>query len=76
MFKFSRLTFRIKLTQVIFQQVRYTMLCGINFAVTYLDDILLKSKNPEEYKKNVFEIFSRILDWIQAKRQKMRIFYE
>ena len=51
-----------------------TMLSGLNYAVAYVDDILLKSENPEEHKKNVFEVFqkdSRLR--IQAER-KIRIF--
>ena len=41
------------------------MLSGLDFAVAYLDDILLKSKNPEELKKNVFEVFRRIQTYPQ-----------
>ena len=36
------------------------MLSGLDYAVAYLDDILLKSENPEEHKKNVFEVFRGI----------------
>ena len=40
-----------------------TMLSRLDLAVTYLDDILLKSENSEEHKKNVFEVFRRIQDY-------------
>ena len=40
-----------------------SMLSGLDCAVAYSDDILLKSENPEEHKKNVFEVFRRILDY-------------
>lgn len=71
MYKFNHLPFGIKVTPVIFQQVMHTMLCGLDFAVAYLDDILPKSKNPEEHKKNIFKIFKRIQDWIQTEGQKV-----
>ena len=56
MFKFSRLVLGIKVAPTIFQQVMDTMLSGLDFAVTYIDDILLKIKNPEEQK--MFSRFS------------------
>ena len=59
-FKFNRLEFGIKVTQAIFQQVMNKILSGLDVKVAYLDDILLISKNTEEYKKNVFEVFRRI----------------
>ena len=34
-----------------------TMLSGLDSTVGYLDDILVKRENPEEHKKNVFEVF-------------------
>ena len=39
------------------------MLSGLDYAVANLDDILLKSENPEKYKKNVFKVFRRIQDY-------------
>ena len=63
MYKFNRLAFRIKVAPAVFQQVMDMMLCELDFVVTYLDDILMKNENPEEYKKNVFEVFRRIQDY-------------
>ena len=57
---FRRLLFGVKVEPANFQQVRDTMLTGLDFAVAYLDDILMKSQNVEQYKKNVHEVFSRI----------------
>ena len=55
MYKFNRLAFGIKVALAVFQQVMDTTYSGIDFAIAYLDDILLKSENLEKYKKNVFE---------------------
>ena len=43
-----------------------TMLSGPEFAIAYLEDILLKSENPE-HKKNVFKVFRRIQDYGKTK---------
>ena len=50
------------------------MLCGIDFAVAYLDDILLKSENSEEHKKNVWDFQKDSELRIQAERRKNAIF--
>ena len=43
LYKFERLPFGVKVMPAIFQQVMDTMLSGLDFAVAYLDDILMKS---------------------------------
>ena len=40
-----------------------TMLAGLNFAMAYLDDILIKSENLEEHKNHVREVFKRIQEY-------------
>ena len=44
LFKFLRLAPGIKVTPAIFQQVMDTTLIGLDFAVVYLDDILISNK--------------------------------
>ena len=59
-FKLKRLPFGLKVAPALFQQVMDTMLAGLEFAMAYLDDILIKSKNMQEHKKHVREVFKRI----------------
>ena len=58
LYKFLRLTFGIKVALVIFQQVMDTMLSGLDFAIVYLDDILMKSK-IQEHTRHVKEVFKK-----------------
>ena len=52
-----------------------TMLSELDYAVTYSDSILLKSGNPEEYKKNVFGVFREIQDYgFKLKEEKCGFF--
>ena len=75
MYKFNHLDFGIKVAPAIFQRVMETVLCGLDFAVAYLDDILLKSENPEEHNENVFEVFRRIQDnGFNRKEEKCEFF--
>ena len=63
LFKFNRLAFGIKVAPAIFQQVIDTMLSGLDFAIGYLDDILMKSESIEEHRKHVFQVFERIKEY-------------
>ena len=74
MYKFNRLAFRIKVTLAIFQQVMNKRFSGLDFAVGYLHNILLKDENPEEYKKNIFEVFRIQDDGFQLKDEKCEFF--
>ena len=40
-----------------------TMLAGLNFMMTYLDDIIIKRENLEEHKNHVREVFQRIQEY-------------
>ena len=44
----------------LFQQVMVAMLVGLEFAMAYLDDILIKSEYTEQHKKHVRDVFKRI----------------
>ena len=59
-FKLKRLPFGLKVAPAIFQQTMDTMLAGLEFAMAYLDDILIKSKNMQDHKKHVRAVFKRI----------------
>ena len=37
-----------------------TMLADLGFAIAYLDDILVKSKNVQEHKEHIRTVFQRI----------------
>ena len=51
------------------------MLSGLDFAVAYLDDILIKGENAEENKKNIFEVFRRIQSYgFKLKFEKCEFF--
>ena len=54
--KLNRLPFRLKVSPSLFQQVKDTMLAG-------LDDILIKSENNNQYCDHIKEMFRRIDDY-------------
>lgn len=57
------LPFGLKVAPSVFQQIMDTMLAGLEFAMAYLDDILIKSLNLEEHKNHVQEVFKRIQNY-------------
>ena len=50
LYKFGHHPFGIKVVPAIFQQVMDTMLSDLDFAVAYLDNILMGSQNVEQIK--------------------------
>ena len=53
----------MKVAPAIFQQVMDTMLNGLDFAIAYLDDILMNSSNKEQHKSHVHQVVKRIQDY-------------
>ena len=63
LYKLNRLLFGLEVTPNFFQQVMNTMLVGLDFTVAYLDDILIKSENNNQYCDHLKEVFRRIDDY-------------
>ena len=76
-FKFKRLPFGITVALVIFQEVMDTMLDGLDFAIAYLDDIIIISKSKEQHREHVRRVFSRIQEFgFKVKEEKCEYFLE
>ena len=77
LFKFERLPFGIKVAPAIFQEVMDTMLDDFDFAITYLDDIIIISKSKEQLQEHVRRVFSRIQEFgFKVKKEKCEFFLE
>ena len=62
LFKLNRLSFGLKVTHSLYQQVMDTILAGLDFTITYLDNILIKSENNNQHCNYIKEVFRRIDD--------------
>ena len=56
----NRLPFGIKVARVIFWQNLDTLLNDVDFAIAYLDDILIKTECREQHTEHVKEVFEKI----------------
>ena len=63
LYKFGRLPFGVKIAPALFHLVMDTMLSDLDFAVAYLDDILMNNQNVEQHKEHVPKVFSRIQEY-------------
>ena len=76
LYKFLRFPLGIKVAPVIFQQVD-TMLSGQDFAIAYLDDILIKSKTQEEHTRHVKDFSKKIKEFrFKLSIEKCKLFYQ
>ena len=77
LFKFERLPFGIKVAPAIFQELMDTMLDGLDFAIAYLDDIIIISKSKEQHREHVRRVFSRIQEFgFKVNEEKCEFFLE
>ena len=56
---YERLPFGVKVAPAIFQQIMDTMLGGLDFAIAYLDDIIIAGRNMEQHKDHIYQVFKR-----------------
>ena len=63
LYRFERLPFGVNVAPVIFQRVMDTMLNGLDFAIAYLDDILMNSIDKALHKLHVHQDVKRIQDY-------------
>lgn len=56
----NRLPFGIKVIPGIFQQIIDTLVNDVDFAIAYVDDILIKSEIREQHAEHVKEVFEII----------------
>ena len=77
LYQFEHSLFRVKVIPANFQQVMDTMLSGLDFTVTYLDDILMNNKSVVEHKDQVHKVFAKIQDYgFKIKETKCDFFME
>jgi len=62
-FKLNRLPFGLKVAPSLFQQIMDTMLADMEYAIAYLDDILIKSENEVQHKEHIKAVFKRIEEY-------------
>ena len=60
LYRLRQLPFGLKVAPSLFQQIMDTMFSGLEYAMAYLDDILIKSENFEEDKSHSRKVFKRI----------------
>ena len=77
LFEVQRLPFGVKSAPGIFQRFMDKLISGIPGVFAYLDDVIIVSKNIEEHKVRLFEIFDRIEKWgLKIQLEKCNFFKE
>ena len=62
-YKYTRLSFRVKVALAIFQQVTDTMLGDLDYTIAYLDDILVTSKTTAEHQNHKINVFEKLKEY-------------
>ena len=77
LYRYERLAFGVKVAPAIFQQVMDTMLGGLDFAIAYLDDIIIASRNMEQHTDHIYQVFKRLQDYgFKVKENNCKFFLQ
>ena len=60
-FEFQKVSFGLSQAPAYFQQLIYEVLSGLDFAFSYLDDILIYSPDPENHLRHIEVVFQCLL---------------
>lgn len=63
LFEFVRMPFGLRNSAQTFQRFINHVLRGLDFVFVYIDDILVASKNEEEHKRHLQQIFERLVEF-------------
>jgi len=60
LYEFPFMTFGLRNAAQFFQRFIDEVVRGLDFCYTYLDDIIIASSSPEEHRKHLKELFTRL----------------
>ena len=63
LYEFLRMPFGLKNSAQAFQRFMDTVCQGLDFVFVYIDDILVASKNKQEHKRHLRQLFQRLQDY-------------
>ena len=63
MFEFLRVPFGVRNGSQSFQRFINRVLHGLDFALAYIDDVLISSSSPEEHLQHVEKVFQRFREY-------------
>ncbi|XP_062538974.1 uncharacterized protein K02A2.6-like [Armigeres subalbatus] len=63
LYQFTRLSPGVKSAPGAFQQIMDNMLAGLDFAVGYLDDVLVGGRTKEEHQQNLQKVLTRLQEF-------------
>ncbi|XP_014775932.1 uncharacterized protein K02A2.6-like [Octopus bimaculoides] len=63
LYKYTRLPFELKVASAIFQQIMDAILSDCEFAIPYLDDILIKNNSREQHVEHIKAVFKKMKEY-------------
>ena len=62
LYQFKQMPFGLTGAPGSFQRLMDKIMCGLSFVTTYIDDVLVHSKNQEQHKQHLQQVFQRLSD--------------
>uniref|UniRef100_A0A915DDE5 Reverse transcriptase domain-containing protein n=1 Tax=Ditylenchus dipsaci TaxID=166011 RepID=A0A915DDE5_9BILA len=77
LFVFNRLPFGAKPAPAIFQRIMDSMLAKFDFAIAYMDDIIVVSKSADEHRQHLLLLFETIAEYgFKVRMEKCSFFQD